>query len=1041
MKQTKFIFAHQLIAVLTITALLLPSISSAVVGIPPSVPYPVVAPTPDPKPTVNIPFNPNDSFPPTPPNSTAINPADNFNPPIPPGGSASKDQLAKWREADQIRCEAEANGKKTPTLGQLAAGAVTKPFKDAINEKIGMEALPASVDYTDPAILESTSQEIEKELQIEIQEGIKDGLREELPKTLAQKLADDWAEAKSRGVTEEVWRTQGRFEGLIEASVRETWPKVLNKDFINRSAIRASERGLRSSLKNNLRLNFNQVGKTTIEEYYGVQIDAMLKQIPDMVKEQVETLRDTIQGTQAGLEQLKTQAAECWTTPLCAVTRGVTVFLTGDIMQAFPEIKQAELLIKNLIAQIEGIAEFLDWLKGLNKEQLVKDMIDGLTTQLITEMTQPNNIEKLADAIGGAISGPINRSLEQSIDKVMDAFIDPVNAVVGAVNNIDDAFLDPIVKAFDLQLNTAIAQITVPVTAMIDRVGIEMAASIDSTLGEAFYPFAAGITANATGFGNFIGDGITTVGFGLQDLIFQPPPLIIVDRDLNIEESLAPNAIYRDDYEAMQSLGWTVVHDDLGRPTGPGEIRYSDYLAEIGSNDDGSLAGALPPTWSAVDGIASDSAEGVQNATEQVTNDAMGKQMPIGADGKPGFASSIAGNLYTGTGKMFTASIGALFEGIPYVGPILAQLVEQLLNEAMFGTTAANVAGGLPVMDIGVRGTAIGILTATQGVGRTSGKILSTEKQTTELTQKLLNLQIQSCTNLKVMRRIQLMAEEEMFIWTPNARKANSASIFQTMLDYNKFLNEGREISDGMNNVDSGEAPNNKDPLIIGNLPEHINEAGKEAKAVVLEQLTELAKDDPNYSDLKTINKSLATEGSIDELKDTIDPEIMTKFRNEPEKLSNAEFWDTFTELGRNNIYTRKLKVDALIGQRVAEEESAARDEYIAGQGYAGTRECIAQTADGYCAKWQILTPGSTIGAYGEEINASPLHQAETSNGPGSDFIQGEVSLSAERLKNLSDLSEVVDSFSEALKSIFQGKDPCPGPGPCPSTGWKQIDI
>src|SRR3989344_1549674 len=384
MKSTKFIFNRQLIALLTITALLLPSVSLVIPGVP-----------------LSIAYNQNDSFPPTSPTAspTEINPANLFNPPIPPGGSASKDQMAKWQEADQIRCEAEANGKKTPTLGQLASDAVTKPFKDAINEKIGMEALPASVDYTDPAILESTSQAIEEELQIEIQEGIKAGLREELPKTLAQKLADDWAEAKARGVTEEVWRTQGRFEGLIEASVSETWPKVLNRDFINRSAIRAAGRGLSSSLKNNLRLNFNKVGQTTIEEYYGVQIGEMLgTEIPRLVTEHIETLRDTIQGTQAGLEQLKTQAAQCWGDPGCALMRLATAglsapvfadepdkFIDQVIAQLFPELNQAFLLIQNLIEQIEGIKEFLVWLGELDKDKLVKDMINGLTAQLTAE--------------------------------------------------------------------------------------------------------------------------------------------------------------------------------------------------------------------------------------------------------------------------------------------------------------------------------------------------------------------------------------------------------------------------------------------------------------------------------------------------------------------------------------------------------------------------------------------------------------------------------------------------------------------------------
>ena len=132
-------------------------------------------------------------------------------------------------------------------------------------------------------------------------------------------------------------------------------------------------------------------------------------------------------------------------------------------------------------------------------------------------------------------------------------------------------------------------------------------------------------------------------------------------------------------------------------------------------------------------------------------------------------------------------------------------------------------------------------------------------------------------------------------------------------------------------------------------------------------------------------------ENSADELADTIPKERMDAFRDNPQSMSNADFWGTFTELGQNNIYTRKLKADELINRQVAAAENAARDEYLAGRGYAGTRECIATTADGkYCAKWQTLTPGSTIGGYNDRLAQIALEhlQGWNASDPSPDALQ-----------------------------------------------------
>lgn len=1011
MKRAKLV--QKIFIVLIIAGLLLPSMS-AVAIIPPSIIQPSIGLT-------IPPANHIAPATPTPSDPANVDPSNFLKPPTPPGGGGSRNSMNKLRAEDRKQCEAEATGKKNPTIGQAVAGAVTKPLKDSINEQLGIDAIPTAVNQT---INSTASKAIEEELKSEIQEGVREGLKEEIPKTLAEKLAA----LKAEGVTEEDLRGDlGRFRGLINDSIRESLPRVLNEDFVGHRVSNAVDRGLRRSLQDNLRLNFNRVAKPTIETYYRAQINTMLAQIPDMVRNEIETVQATIEGTKAGLEGLDQGLRACFTDPICLISRGIGVIVTGDIEQAFPEIKQAKKLIENLKAQIAGSAQFLKWLKDLDPDKLVNDLIEGFSLQLEQSLTAPKNIEKLADAISGAISGPINESIRDSINQVMDSVVDPLETLESAIDSLDEVFLAPIIDAVDLQLNMAIANITKPVTVIIDHVGDTIAASIDNTVGAVLYPLAQGITDTAFTAGSAVADGINRVGYGLQDMIFPRPQISVVPDDF--VGPLASNQMYQTQYDSALSEGIKVVPDSLTPRPGTSEMRFSDYQASLPAN---------APLTGVTDSVSATAAEATQNSAGQVAEQAFNNQ---GAGTT--LTSDIAQGLKAGFGQTIAASVGSIFEGVPYVGPILAQVVERVIQEVMteIGLAVAGGAGAIisvPVAEVdGLLTTTFSLLTVSQRTSRTTGKILSTEEQTKKLTEKILNLQIQACTNVKVVRRIQLLAEEKMFVWDPNARKAAARALNEHKDRLVEFFNRGYEVSAAAIGVP--DAQGEKQPLYVQNIAEHLTDVTAEQTRIFLDQLKTLASDTANYPQLEDIRIKLEQEQAAadfaDRIKPTIDQGTYETF-TKPGGFIEGGGWDTWLKLiqPNNNPAGVEYLAREELARRQALAEENAREELGWGQGVLPPRECADEDRleNGDCRRWTIKTPAAVIREYMATILTSLVRQLEQSDKTGEDFLKTELPNLERQLEGLDQ-----DNYVETLdSSIFKNQDPCPGPGPCPNSGW-----
>ncbi|MEK7505191.1 MAG: hypothetical protein AAB589_02840, partial [Patescibacteria group bacterium] len=577
-------------------------------------------------------------------------------PPQKAGDSSSAQEiLGAWREEDQKQCEIEVKGKKPATYGQaVAETAFKKPIKNLINEAVGMEVMPKTVN----AVTTSAAPAIEGHLRQGIQTGMTERLKEEVPKTLAEKLQA----FREQGVTEEMLRDRGQFRQLVTDSVRESWPRVLNEEFIKKKVSESVNHGLRDNLQENLKLNFHEIAKPTIETYYRAEINTVLLEIPQMAVDQVETLVATFRATIDGIKASIQNVGLSFSSANIPFVPDFLNQIIGTVLglASLPETGEEILgMIENLKAQAEETIEFFKWAAYLttNREAITDELVNGFAFQLEQSMTDPKNISKLADAIANAIEKPINNSLENSIDKAMDHLVGPLGAVEKAINTMDEQFLNPIVNAVDLQLNVAIAAITTPTTIIIDHVGDSIAKSIDDTVGATLYPFAAGVTNNAFAAGNFIADGINKVGFSLHDAVFPPPRVEVVADDTY--GPLLPNQV-----KVSEANDIRIIPNDAIR--GPGEIHYDAYVNNIDPN---TPTPALDESAFFAETTGQEVTAAAPAVTENVITNNVAKNGA--AAGLTNFSSNLAKGLAGSAVGVIGGLAGSMFEGNPMAQAIV----------------------------------------------------------------------------------------------------------------------------------------------------------------------------------------------------------------------------------------------------------------------------------------------------------------------------------------------------------------------------------
>ena len=954
-------------------------------------------------------------------------------PSLTPPASSQKtpaQRLAESRKDDRRQCEAEVQS-GTPSFGQALVDPLFKPLKDAIKEETG-KVIPQGVN---DALANRIPAGIEQGIKKELPDIVTEGLKRELPLTLGEQIKAEMA--RNDSTFQEVVRSD-RFTGLVRASIDESLPRII-QDGLHDRLPNIIDESIRVEIPNALRLQFNKVAKPTIENHFRAQIDSLITKIPQMVVDEVKNLQATIEGTISGVKAAMQSLAQG--SPLDMAFNAfalVSTFLTtGDwdaALNSIPEIAQMRAMIENLGAQVVATKDFIDWANELitNKDLLVQNLVDGFAVELSQSLTNPKNIARLADSIGSAMTDPINRSLANATERIEASIEGPINDAINGVNGLPDRFFAPIDAALNdisglvnLEIEMVVHAVTNPIISTIDVVSKNLATEIDRGLEGVLGPIVGGA-------GNFLGNVGNDLAFQMRAGAMQTHINIFGSEGLFVEEPggqpLWPNGVtdlpepptYFPVPGEDGSMGPFLPAPPVG-PSAPGEAFAPESQ--------------LGPITEATEELSTSAADATIASTETVVGEAFAKTTSFDALAS-GAASLVPGAISAMSGVL----TGLLKTGNPLADAAIAVVVNKAMaaaSAAVFGAAGAVIA--VPVTEIGA------LLAVNQSTDSTTSKILQTSEQIKTMTEKIYSLQVQSCTYLKIAQRVQLALEEKELLNDPNVRKANAEALYRTQLEFvNNFINQGREISDGMTRVTTDGTGNNKGSLIVGNYSEFVAQAGQEAGDVFTQQVGDLAQDTENYPNLNAVHQSLVAQNSQDPLRGTLTKTEIDTFRDNPQSLSNADYWKTFRELGdpKNNVYGQTLIAQGLRDQAVAKAQSAAAAEYTAGQGYSGTRECPpenqVQTPNGMmCSGWRTLTPGSTIGGFNDRLAQVALEQAAASDELIEDSTKSEVALSAKRVANLSNLSETVPSFSDvAEQSVFNQSDPCPGPGPCSQTGW-----
>ncbi len=952
-----------------------------------------------------------------------VDPLNYFRQAARPKGEDMSKNLAKWREEDQKQCEIEAGGKnKTPgqMVGDGFKDLAKTPLKNAVGEQLTTQAIPNTL----AAVQKDAYKYIGEDVKTNLNEGLKAGLKEELPQTLSEKLKALQAE----GITPaDVQNNRGMFTNLVQESIRETLPDVLNEDFVGKSVSNSISSGLRRSLQENLRVNLGQSAKPTIELYYRNQVDSMLTEIPNMIKDQVEQLQGTIQGTIAGVQALVNQMGQCFNSPVCIGQRAIVTGIVGAISQDiklvgksfFPEVEQAKLLLENMTNQLKATIEFLKWIteisKPENRQKMVEDLIKGFSMQLERSLTEPQNIAKLSDAITGAISGPINAAIEANINQVVDSIASPISAMEDAIDTIDEAFLTSITDAADLQISIAIATLTKPATLIVDHMGDSIATAIDNTLGAALYPTAAQITSGAFGAGGVIGDGINKLGFSFQDLVFPRPQLSVVPDGFT--GALAPGQMLQADFDTAQLNGVNIIPDNQAPRPGMAEMHYSDYLASAPSPT-GVMGGASvgdSAVFGPVAAVADGAAQATTEAAPAIAENAVSPQVGA-ATGATGGGMSI---LQGGFTNVISGGITAIAAAIPGAA-LFAPMINAAFTAAVSTAGMAPVGGGLPVADAGVIFSTKFLIQLSQGISSNTGKTASGVDAIKDLNEKLVILNVQACTNLKVLRRIQLLAEDKTFVMDPAARKSLGTAIAAARDEFMKQVNQGYSISEGTTGVSDPQGKN-KQPLFVTNTGDHVADAVLESNGAFLDRMKEIIGINPHIA----TEMDRIREKNASDFQNSLQENAITK--EEYDNMMAGNFsWDGWLKLIQPN--GNPAGVNFIIQQeqdrRAAEAAQNAREEIIAGGGYLGPRECEEQTASGYCLKWKTLTPASTIRDQAAFQTTSAQRQAELGDAAGEEFIAGELPIANQQVLNLQRYEEQPSqSYYETLDNTFPFAD------------------
>lgn len=302
------------------------------------------------------------------------------------------------------------------------------------------------------------------------------------------------------------------------------------------------------------------------------------------------------------------------------------------------------------------------------------------------------------------------------------------------------------------------------------------------------------------------------------------------------------------------------------------------------------------------------------------------------------------------------------------------------------------------------------LVTSAAGIGglyvpvvEQNGQLMTLAKSTDKTTKEIKDLNIQICTHLRALHRIQARMELK------NVEDANVMRLRSTEIEkYRQALyGDNGLIKKGGSRIDAEGNEKKDSPLYIEDTTGFWMEQRDEAERIAY---SEIASSSDN-ADIGVILANLRGDNSLS-LESNITPDDLSTLTrsdtgttyakaksllsqripiissllsylgkplafltgksvfaldnnvNQTSTGSSEEYWDSLKKLAepRNNRFGSYLIAADQIENRKNTAVQAARDEAIQGQGFLGVRTCAIKTADGKdCAVWKTVEPGIII--------------------------------------------------------------------------------
>src|SRR3989344_5073583 len=900
--------------------------------------------------------------------------------PLAPGTPKNPQQiLAEKRKQDAIACQAEST----------AGSGISALTKDSLQNGLASDIGTALPSILDDALRNDLPGRLQTALHKELGSIVSDGLKRELPLRLApgiqritRELTPEQANARLQEIvpgTEQTHFAQLLSNVLLGTGGEESslLQDILHNGVQTRLPRLVGE-SVRGSLGAHLGPGLNRSTEVFVRGQLGGPIGSMISDafgfFVDYVPQLVDSIRASVQTALSGALQA--------------------------IQEIFRKLAEAGEILK-VIGDQKRI-----------QQQVTEDIIREITISIQEKMTEGDTIERLTDALAADITGPVIDSLEGGMDNITASFIGPVNDAIASIENLPSAFLDPIRSAvgglidtttnvIDAQIRTVVNTFTDPINRVIygDENNPGLVKTIEQTMTSALQPLTNTLTDATVGASGFIAGPINRAAESINTHFFGYDMTGMVDP---VGSALYPNSYYENLVQSPYVLAPDLLTDELAGPPVPADLPLTDSIK----------------------GIANEGAGAANSAIGPVSERAITSQFSAGKLGDLGnsLVQGLTGSVATG--------LGGMVSGVPDLGGAPQNVVTQAVNQA-FAAAGLSGAVGLagPTMEIG------GLLSTSQNTSKIAGQIKGineqikkTQDQLLKITAEIKSVQIESCTYLKALRRIQYAFEEKEFVQDPDAKKALGRAIeFHNIKLFDSVFKFGRATSPGLTGVEG----DNFEQLVPKNLNEHLAKEKKEITGVFLDELAET--ESPFKDEIKTKLTTEQAETFADRIKPTISPEDYDKITSGAPDSFN---WDTWLQLiqPQNNPAGAEYLAREELARRQATAEENAREELVAGLGFTGTRKCAdgEMTASGFCRRAATATPGSVAQGYAVTSLTSVMRKAEGTE-VLDDYLTPEFDANLERLKDISNYG------AAGSQSVYQQADPCPGPGPCPDSGWEKI--